>query len=120
MTEVRVLRPLSQVLTLAAVELSDLARSGEALEHLVVRLAPKEGAAQSLLCEVQGVDLFVQRLAGLAGFVRGLSQAVPAEVTVDILAAVHDLTLTDQAQRLVGCPRHAEEEARGDLLLFGD
>jgi hypothetical protein len=121
MNQSRVMRPLSEALASVTAELADLARGGEALEHLVIRLTAKADVAdKTLMYEVQGVDHFVQRLNGLATFVRGLSETIPDGVSVDVLTAVRDLTLTDQAKRLTGCPADSGGEVDGDCLLFGD
>jgi hypothetical protein len=121
MTKLCVMRPLSKVLTSVTLELSDLARSGEALERLVIHLTPKADLNdKALMYEVQGIDLFIQRLDGLAAFVAGLSEVVSADVSVDVLAPVRNMTLTDQAERLTGGPRDSREETDGDCLLFED
>ncbi len=116
-------RPFAEPLRLAAIELADLARTGDQLQRVIARLAAGAGALDAeLMEEAQGADLLSQRLEGMAAFLRALADAVPAGAAVDVHAAMIDLTLAEQARRLAGPPAAvptATDEASGDLLLFG-
>ena len=115
------MRPLPDTLAALADELGDLARFGDELERLVAELAGvKDSSDHVLFHQVQAVDLFVQRLAGAAVFVRALAAAAPQTMSIDVQDAGRDLTLTDQAQRLAGVPAEAADETSGDVMLFED
>ena len=124
MTEGPVLRPMAEPLRLAAIELADLARLGDELQHLVAELAVVAGAsAASVLIRAQAADLLSQRLEGMAAFLRTLADAAPGEALIDVHAAVMDLTVAEQARRLAGphgpnavCAASDE----GELVMFGE
>jgi acyl transferase domain-containing protein len=121
MTQIRIMRPLPDIMAAVADELSELVRLGDELERLVARLAAVSDPCDAvLLHQVQAVDLLVQRLSGAAVFVRALAIAAPQTVSIDVLEAIRDLTLTDQAQRLAGVPSEAAGQACGDVMLFED
>jgi Lon protease-like protein len=117
------IRPFAEPLRLAAIELAELARAGDQLQRVIVRLAAGAGALDAeLMEEAQGADLLSQRLEGMAAFLRALADAVPAGAAIDVRVAMIDLTLAEQARRLAGPPGSAPtatDEASGDLLLFG-
>lgn len=114
------LRPLAEPLHLAAVEIADLARVADGVQHVIARLAAGAPPDAALMADAQAADLLTQRLAGLAAFLRALSAAAPAGAVTDVHAAVMDLTLAEQARRLGGPPPPAANaEPYGDLDLFG-
>lgn len=119
------LRPLAEPLSLAAVELADLAGVADALQGVVARLAAKAGSTDAeLMAEAQAADVLSQRLEGMAAFLRALAKAAPHGVTTDVHAAVMDLTLAEQARRLCGPPAAVASQTllalSGDVTLFGD
>jgi len=118
-------RPLAEPLSLAAQELSDLARMGDDLQGVVARLAAQAGCRDAeLMAEAQAVDMLSQRLTGMAAFLSALASAAPQGVTTDVHAAVMDLTLAEQARRLSGPPPEVATQTllalSGDVTLFGD
>jgi hypothetical protein len=113
------LRPLAEPLHLAAVEIADLARVADDLQHLIARLAATAQLDADLMAQAQASDLLSQRLAGMAAFLRALSAAAPAGAKADVHAAVMELTLAEQARRLAGPPPAHDCEAQGELTLFG-
>ncbi len=120
MTQIRVMRPLPDVMAALADELSELVRLGDELERLMARLvAVSDPSDTVLLHQAQAVDLFVQRLTGAAIYVRALAIAAPQATAIDVLEAIRDLTLTDQAQRLAGLSAENADDP-GDVMLFGD
>ncbi len=122
MTALRFVRPMPRLLHLVADELADLARLGSSLEQLVGRLSADCILADAqALTDAQAADLLVQRLNGVATYVRALAGACADETAVDVLAAVADLTLAEQAGRLGDlCPPTAVNQAQGDLMLFSE
>ena len=127
MTDGPTFRPFAEPLRLAAIELADLARQGDQLQRVIARLVAGAGALDAgLMTEAQGADLLSQRLHGMAAFLRALAAAAPASVSIDVQAAMIDLTVAEQARRLSGLPAAAEAPSdigdlgpSGDLLLFG-
>jgi hypothetical protein len=117
------LRPFAEPLRLAAIELADLARQGDQLQRVIARLAASAGPLDAgLMQEAQGADLLSQRLEGMAAFLRALADAVPAGASIDVHAAMIDLTLAEQARRLAGPTPQVTAGATsdgGDLLFFG-
>jgi len=118
-------RPLAEPLSLAAQELSDLARMGDDLQGVVARLAAQAGCRDAeLMAEAQAVDMLSQRLTGMAAFLSALASAAPQGVTTDVHAAVMDLTVAEQARRLSGPPPQVAAQTllalSGDVTLFGD
>ena len=115
------LRPIGEALGVAAEELTDLARLGDQLERILASMAAHAGlASPELLAECQVADLLSQRLVGVSAFVASLAKAAPQGAMVDVLEAVHSLTLAEQAHRLSG-RRFAEmQSAGGDVAFFED
>ena len=118
------LRPLAEPLRLAALELTELSKLGDQLQAILVRLTECAGAPDddSFITEAQAADLLSQRLEGMAAFLAALAKAAPADVLIDVEAAVIDLTLAEQARRLSGphpaAARAGDEPVSGDLFIF--
>ena len=114
------LRPLAEPLRLAAIELTDLARLGDQLQHVLARVSRHVDASDAtFVTDAQAADLLSQRLEGMAAFLGALSTAAPGGVEIDVEAAVIDLTLAEQARRLSGPhPAPVEEPVSGDLFMF--
>jgi len=78
-------------------------------------------SAESHLAECQVADLLSQRLVGMGAFLTALAVAAPEEATVDVLHAVRDLTLAEQARWLAGpTASKPRPHSSGDLTLFED
>ena len=118
------LRPLAEPLWLAAAELAELARLSDRLQHVMSRLPARRELDPDFLTEAQAADLLSQRLEGMAAFLRVIAASAPQDVTIDVYAAVMDLTLAEQARRLSGLPpaedRREPPQTCGELQLFGD
>ncbi len=119
------LRPLAEPLSLAALEVADLAGVADVLQGVIARLAAQAGRPDAeLMAEAQAADVLSQRLEGMAAFLSALAKAAPAGVTTDVHAAVMDLTVAEQARRLSGPPPAVASQTllalSGDVTLFGD
>ena len=119
------LRPLAEPLSLAALEIADLAGVADVLQGVIARLAAQAGRPDAeLMADAQAADVLSQRLEGVAAFLRALAKAAPAGVTTDVHAAVMDLTVAEQARRLCGPPAAVAAQTllaiSGDVTLFGD
>lgn len=117
------LRPLAEPLRLGAIELHELSRLGDQLQHILVRLTECVGAPDDdgFITEAQAADLLSQRLEGMAAFLDALARAVPPDAMIDVEAAVFDLTLAEQARRLSGphaVAAAACQPVSGDLFMF--
>jgi hypothetical protein len=114
-------RPLAEALGLAAVELADLVRLADQLEIAIASLARRLCASDPrTIADCQVADLLAQRLAGVSGFLGGLSSNTPRDVCVDLTQAMTLLTLGEQARRFAGPSARAEPPAEGDAALFFD
>jgi hypothetical protein len=114
------MRPLAESLELVAREVSDLAQAADQLQALVLRLAAGGATDPVVLIEAQAVDLFSQRLDGLAAFVRALADAAPNDVSADVGDAVRALTLAEQARRLSGAAPAPAPDPGGEPATFWD
>ena len=114
-------RPLAVSLELVAREVADLAQLADQLQGLILRLATSAGAPDPVvLIEAQAVDLFSQRLVGLAAFVRALADAAPQDISANVAEAVRALTLTEQARRLSGETPAPAPDPAGEPTTFWD
>ena len=122
MHDAAVFRPIAEPLSLAAIELTELAELGDQLQHALARLTETLGPPDlAFISEAQAADLLSQRLVGMAAFLRAIARAAPASLMADVHAAVMDLTLAEQARRLSGPhPPAASAPVNGELQLFED
>jgi hypothetical protein len=72
---------------------------------------------------MQTVDLLSQQLTGLSSFARGMSHAVPSEVSAQVGVAIGDITLGALADRMASALGAEEKgvndgDGAGDLDLF--
>jgi len=74
---------------------------------------------------MHGVDLLAQHLTSLSAFARGLSVAVPEDLTVPVGGAMSEVTLGALVERMTaglgggdGDADEAEEASAGDIDLF--
>ncbi len=102
-------------------EIEQLAFSADGLQDVVGGLAARlEGEELSLFInKIQDLDLLVQRLQGLAGFLHTLQDAVPSHWAVDVTSALERLTLGSQAALFGGRPAEPKSQAdNGDFFVF--
>jgi hypothetical protein len=119
MPDAPTLRPLAEPLRLAAIEIADLARVADGVQGVIAELSALARPSAELIAEAQAADLLTQRLAGLAAFLRTLSDVAPADAVADVHAAVMHLTLAEQARRLAGPAQRIACEVADELDLFG-
>ncbi|OYV38077.1 MAG: hypothetical protein B7Z80_11120 [Rhodospirillales bacterium 20-64-7] len=99
---------------------TECANLGELAERLQSVLAPALlRLADDVECHrnVQSLDLFAQRLAGVASILMSLQAQVPPVWSADVEAALRDVTLSELADRLRGEPTIQPYDA-GALELF--
>lgn len=82
-----------------------------------------ETARERMLQGLHGVDLLSQHLTSLSAFTRGMSLAVPAELTAPVADALSEITLGALAERMTAGLGGADEDDAssadaGDLDLF--
>lgn len=81
-----------------------------------------EGERARLMEGLHGVDLLAQHLTSLSAFARGLSLAVPEDVTAPIGGALSEVTLGALVERMTaglgGDSDEADTADAGDLDLF--
>jgi hypothetical protein len=88
---------------------------GEAMDRL-----PDEDRGR-LVQSLHTVDLLAQHLTNLSAFARGLSLAVPEEVTAPVEAALSEVTLGALVERMAaGLGRDSLETAEADAEDPGD
>ena len=114
-------RPIAEPLQLAALEVADLARVADDLQHVIARLASaaRRSEDQDWLMDAQAIDLLTKRLAGMAAYLDALARAAPPDALIDVNEAVIALTLAEQARRLAGPLPPRAPAASGELTLFG-
>jgi len=82
-----------------------------------------ETERERLVQGLHGVDLLAQHLTSLSAFARGMSVAIPEEVTAPVAGALADVTLGALVERMtVGLGGNdddgGDESDAGDLDLF--
>ena len=81
-----------------------------------------EAERARLMEGLHGVDLLAQHLTSLSAFSRGLSVAVPEDLTVPVVGAMSEVTLGALVERMTaglgGDADEAEDADPGDLDLF--
>ncbi|TAJ73662.1 MAG: hypothetical protein EPO51_04070 [Phenylobacterium sp.] len=81
-----------------------------------------ERERERLMEGLHGVDLLAQHLTSLSAFARGLSLAMPGDVTVPVLGAISEVTLGALAERMTaglgGDDGEGDDATAGDLDLF--
>ena len=119
--------PFVDVLARIRSELEDIAGRIDRNQAAIARSTWAAGAADAdYLNAMQDADLSAQRIAGVAGFVRALSQAAHPHWRIDTAAATGTLTLA-QMIRSIGTSgldvtakdvTAKDEDAAGDVDLF--
>jgi hypothetical protein len=100
---------------------AECAELGELAERLQAVLAPALlRLADDVECHrnVQSLDLFAQRLTGVATILTSLHGQVPPTWNADVDAALRDVTLSELVSRLRGEPAATEPYEAGALELF--
>jgi hypothetical protein len=113
--------PAGALLDRLRAEIEQLAFSADGLQDVVGGLAVRlEGEERSLFVDkIQDLDLLVQRLQGLAGFLHTLQDVVPPDWSIDATSALARLTLGSQAALLGGQPVQPKPQAdNGDFFVF--
>ncbi len=99
-------------------ECADLAELAERLQSVLapalLRLADDADCHRN----VQSLDLFAQRLAGMGTILDALHGQVPPAWQADVEAALRDVTLSELATRLRGEPAEMVPCEAGALELF--
>jgi len=109
--------PLRSLLMATTVEIDALSEASLRLQPLIAQAVAANSSEQSIE-DAQIIDHFVQHLCALSGFITHLASATPADVRVDLEAAVTGLNLSDLKHRLLGGHRILEPEPAGELDLF--
>ncbi len=114
--------PFVDVLARLRSELEDIAGRIDRNQAAIARTTWAAGAADAdYVRAMQDADLSAQRIAGVAGFLRALSEAAHPHWRVDTAAATDTLTLTEMIRTIgtAGLDVEAgDEDAAGDVDLF--
>lgn len=114
--------PFVDVLARLRSELEDIAGRIDRNQAAIARTTWAAGAADAdYVRAMQDADLSAQRIAGVAGFLRALSEAAHPHWRVDTTAATDTLTLTEMIRTIgtAGLDVEArDEDAAGDVDLF--
>ena len=112
--------PLAAMLLRFRQELGEIAQAIEAVEQVLVE--PQDDLAVCEVAVLQGLDLAVQRIRGLADFAAALSADVSHDWLVDTTTAMSLLKLGDLQRRLQasdeGPAVRSDDRAVGDVDLF--
>ena len=109
--------PLRSLLMATTAEIDALSEASLRLQPLIAQAVAANSSEQSIE-DAQLIDHLVQHLCALSGFITHLASATPADVRVDLEAAVTGLNLSDLKHRLLGGRRILEPEPAGELDLF--
>lgn len=114
--------PFVDVLARLRSELEDIAGRIDRNQAAIARTTWAAGAADAdYVRAMQDADLSAQRIAGVAGFLRALSEAAHPHWRVDTAAATDTLTLAEMIRTIgtAGLDVEArDEDAAGDVDLF--
>lgn len=114
--------PFVDVLARIRSELEDIAGRIDRNQAAIARTTWAAGAADAdYVKAMQDADLSAQRIAGVAGFLRALSEAAHPHWRVDTAAATGTLTLTEMIRSIGAAGAHVvanDEAAAGDVDLF--
>lgn len=114
--------PLADVLSRVEGTLAEMARLVDHNQSLIARLTWTAGAADpSYVAAMQEADLVSQKLDGIAGFLRAIAKALPADFHVETHRATGALLLADLTHKIGargGEKAHDAGQAAGDFDLF--
>ncbi len=119
------LRPMSETLAAAALEVSELAQMSDRLQALISVALIADATNDDHLREFQAIDLLVQRLHGVSIFMKALAGASPHHWQVDAKEATSGVVLSALADRLSGTvaesepPPSSEDTSSGSMDFFG-
>ena len=116
--------PLQEVMERISSELVDVAQLIERLEPLL-----SDGRSTEFLASpdhmriMQGIDLAVQKIRGLASFIGGIGEDMDQGQLIDVTTALNLITLEELKRRLrasIHSPSSTEtyQKASGDLEFF--
>ena len=114
---------LDQLCARVAEELAVLREHGRRLEDAIARsILGDEPTTRDTLANLQQIDLMVQTLGELGGFVAGLGAMMPEQEAVNVNPLLARLTLRDLADTLAGHPRRpvvgSDGSVNGEVDLF--
>jgi hypothetical protein len=109
---------LQLVFSRLGAECADLAELAERLQSVLAPALLRLADDAECHRNVQSLDLFAQRLAGVATILDALHGQVPSAWQADVEAALRDVTLSELATRLRGEPVEATPHEAGVLDLF--
>lgn len=113
--------PLSDILARIEHEMIDAAQMIETLEPHLCQAASGPEAEADRITALQGIDLAVQKIRGLAEFLAAVRAMVPDACLIDTATALNVVKLADMQRRLAsGAPAQAAPAAKaaGDIELF--
>lgn len=114
--------PLAEVLSRVEKELAEMARLVDHNQSLIARLTWAVGATDpSYVTAMQEADLVSQKLDGIAGFLRAIATALPADLHVDTHSATGDLLLAELTRKIGARGRdkaHDGSQLAGEFDLF--
>lgn len=110
-------RPISEVLEAAVLEVKELAHMADELQSTIVQLGVAD-ADPNMVIGCQSADLLSQRLAGLVHLLENLALATPGNAVLDFDPVGCGLTLGSQAARFGGGAPSPVLESAGELDLF--
>jgi hypothetical protein len=109
---------LQLVLSRLGAECADLAELAERLQSVLAPALLYLADDEDCHRDVQGLDLFAQRLAGVATILDALHEQVPSAWQTDVEAALRGVTLSELATRLRGEVVETASHEAGVLDLF--
>lgn len=109
---------LQLVFSRLGAECADLAELAERLQSVLAPALLRLADDAECHRNVQSLDLFAQRLAGVATILDALHGQVPSTWQADVEAALRDVTLSELATRLRGELVEATPHEAGVLDLF--
>ncbi len=114
--------PLAEVILRVEKELAEMARLVDHNQSVIARLSWTAGASDpSYVSAMQEADLISQKLDGIAGFLRAIAAAVPADLHIETHRATSDLRL-EELTRKIGAKGYASahnaSHGAGDFDLF--
>jgi hypothetical protein len=111
-------RPISEVLEAAVLEVRELVHMADELQATIVLLGVS-AADPAMVIGCQSADLLSQRLSGLVQLLENLALATPGNAVLDFDPVGRGLSLASQAARFGGgAPPPPALESAGELDLF--
>ncbi|MBB4104556.1 chemotaxis protein CheT [Allorhizobium borbori] len=115
---------LPDVLMRVVSELHDVAYLIERIEPQLLEVMGEDAVAASpdSMKVLQGIDLTVQKVRGLAEFIDTITASIPAEWQIDLSTALSLIKLADMQRALATGVRHGHSQpltkAAGDFDFF--